>query len=100
MGLRGRQRARDTETAVGEVQALAQEGQALTADRSRLAANEPATRSALSRMEGYERDALYYDGDPVATVLCVFLQELSGLDKPDDETFAAACARAEERCRV
>jgi hypothetical protein len=52
-------------------------------------------------MEHYEREALRHEADPVGRVLAVFGEELRALgDVPDDAAFAAACARAVERCRV
>jgi hypothetical protein len=91
----------ETEAAVAEVSANAEGHQALAADRARLGANEASLSAALRRLQGYEREALRHEGDPVGQVLAAFLQELGALGAaPDDDAFAAACARAAERCRV
>ncbi len=89
----------ETTAVIAEVAADAQEGQALAADRARVGANESALREARRRWEHREREALRHEADPLGQVLAVFDEELRALgDAPDDEAFAAACARAVERC--
>jgi hypothetical protein len=104
--------------AVAEVERLAEDIQATTARLARCAALAP--REARKETERWDRAMLRLHADlPVLltdaereliaqadedterrmAVMDVFTDELAGLpDRPDDETFTAACARAVERC--
>jgi len=108
-----------TDEAVAEVERCAQDAQQFTARLAALAAQAP--RSARESTERWDRSMLRHEvGLPVlltdpereliaqadedtarrVAVMDVFTDELAALpDRPDDETFAAACARAVERCR-
>lgn len=108
----------ETGEAVAEVERLAEDVQATTARLARRAALAP--REARKQTERWDRAMLRLhadlqvlltdaereliaqadqDTDRRMAVMDVFTDELARLpDRPDDETFAAACARAVERC--
>jgi hypothetical protein len=109
-----------TAEAVAEVERLAEDTQQVTARLARLAGNAPSDERQDA--ERWERAMLRHDvglpvllTDPEREIIAqadedtarrlalidVFTDELAALpDDPDDETFAEACARAVERCRV
>jgi hypothetical protein len=110
----------ETAEAVAEVEGWAEDTQQVTARLAALAAQAP--REARKDTERWERTVLRHEvGLPVLltdaereiiaqadedtakrmVVMDLFTDELAALlDDPDDETFAAACARAVERCRA